>query len=178
MTAGTGLDIGSSDWTAGIGSPGIKSFGSTASTASSGKAVGSESTGMTAGPGADIESSAGQRGHRVTRHQVIWLDSGHRVIWQGSGLRVNRHDKWAPGHQVPDCLARQRAIGSSGIRSFGLPAGTASSGKAVGTESLGTTAGSVVNWHDSGHRIIWINSGYRVNWPNRIVRLDSVHHAG
>ncbi|CAI9557194.1 unnamed protein product, partial [Staurois parvus] len=28
----------------------------------------------------------------VTRHQVIWLDSGHRVIWQGSGLRVNRHD--------------------------------------------------------------------------------------
>ncbi|CAI9589738.1 unnamed protein product, partial [Staurois parvus] len=57
MTAGTGSDIGSSDWTAGIGSPGIKSFGSTASTASSGKAVGSESTGMTAGTGSDIESS-------------------------------------------------------------------------------------------------------------------------
>ncbi|CAI9593495.1 unnamed protein product [Staurois parvus] len=32
--------------------------------------------------------------------------------------------------------------GSPGIRSFGLPAGTASSGKAVGTESPGTTAGS------------------------------------
>ncbi|CAI9555330.1 unnamed protein product, partial [Staurois parvus] len=30
MTAGTGSDIGSSDWTAGIGSPGIRSFGSTA----------------------------------------------------------------------------------------------------------------------------------------------------
>ncbi|CAI9543181.1 unnamed protein product, partial [Staurois parvus] len=45
MTAGTGSDIGSSDWTAGIGSPGIRSFGSTAGTVSSGKAVGSESTG-------------------------------------------------------------------------------------------------------------------------------------
>ncbi|CAI9598546.1 unnamed protein product, partial [Staurois parvus] len=59
MTAGTGSDIGSSDWTAGIGSPGIRSFGSTAGTASSGKAVGSESgttvstgsSGMTAGTG-------------------------------------------------------------------------------------------------------------------------------
>ncbi|CAI9579905.1 unnamed protein product [Staurois parvus] len=38
MTAGTGSDIGSSGWTAGIGSPGIRSFGSTAGTASSGKA--------------------------------------------------------------------------------------------------------------------------------------------
>ncbi|CAI9617468.1 unnamed protein product, partial [Staurois parvus] len=36
-------DIGSSDWTAGIGSPGIRSFGSTAGTASSGKAVGTGS---------------------------------------------------------------------------------------------------------------------------------------
>ncbi|CAI9543687.1 unnamed protein product, partial [Staurois parvus] len=54
MTAGTGSDIGSSDRTAGIGSPGIRSFGSTAGTASSGKAVGSESTGMTAGTGSDI----------------------------------------------------------------------------------------------------------------------------
>ncbi|CAI9573918.1 unnamed protein product, partial [Staurois parvus] len=51
-------DIGSSDWTAGIGSPGmtagtgspgIRSFGSTAGTASSGRAVGSESTGTTVG---------------------------------------------------------------------------------------------------------------------------------
>ncbi|CAI9589578.1 unnamed protein product, partial [Staurois parvus] len=35
--------IGSSGWTAGTGSPGIRSFGLTAGTASSGKAVGSES---------------------------------------------------------------------------------------------------------------------------------------
>ncbi|CAI9548120.1 unnamed protein product, partial [Staurois parvus] len=41
----------------GLGSPGIRSFGSTAGTASSGKAVGSESTGMTAGTGSDIGSS-------------------------------------------------------------------------------------------------------------------------
>ncbi|CAI9589811.1 unnamed protein product, partial [Staurois parvus] len=71
-------------------------FGSTAGTASSARAVGSESTGMIAGTGSDIGSSDGQRAS-VTRHQVIWLDSGHRVIWQGSGLRVNRHDS---GHRV------------------------------------------------------------------------------
>ncbi|CAI9540178.1 unnamed protein product, partial [Staurois parvus] len=89
MTAGTGSDIGSSDWTAGIGSPGIRSFGSTAGTASSGKAVVSESTGTTVGTGSS-----------------------------GTGLSGST-----------------AGIGSSGIRSFGLPAGTASSGKAVGTES-------------------------------------------
>ncbi|CAI9574232.1 unnamed protein product, partial [Staurois parvus] len=104
MTAGTGSDIGSSGWTAGTGSPGIRSFGSTAGTASSGKAVGSE---------------------------------------------VNRHDSEAPGHQVPDCLARQRASGHQASRSFGSTAGTGS-----GTGSSGSTA------------------GHRVNWPNRIVRLD------
>ncbi|CAI9619526.1 unnamed protein product, partial [Staurois parvus] len=37
--------------------------------------VGSESTGMTAGTGSDIGSLSGwNSGHRVTRHQVIWLD--------------------------------------------------------------------------------------------------------
>ncbi|CAI9603494.1 unnamed protein product, partial [Staurois parvus] len=39
-----GSDIGSSGWTAGIGSPGIRSFGSTVGTASSGKTVGSRVT--------------------------------------------------------------------------------------------------------------------------------------
>ncbi|CAI9610741.1 unnamed protein product, partial [Staurois parvus] len=129
----------------------------------------------------------------------------HRVIWQGSGLRVNRHDS---GHRV----IRYRIVwldsghfgspgmtagtGSPGIRSFGLPAGTASSGKAVGTrvtrhcivwarqrhrvtrhQVIWLASGHHVIWQGSrGHRIrywiIWINSGYRVNWPNRIVRLD------
>ncbi|CAI9553938.1 unnamed protein product, partial [Staurois parvus] len=109
----------------------------------------------------------------VTRHQVIWLDSGHRVIWQGSGLRVNRHVRqWAPGqNQALDCLARQRAsdrhqvwtagTGSPGIRSFGSPAGTASSGKAVGTESTGIIIGSTAGIESTGrHRIVtgWISS--------------------
>ncbi|CAI9593774.1 unnamed protein product, partial [Staurois parvus] len=80
-TAGTGSDIGSSGWTAGTGSPGIRSFGSTAGTASSGKAVGSESTGTTVSTGSsgttDLSGSTAR--HRVTRHQVIWLDSGHRI---------------------------------------------------------------------------------------------------
>ncbi|CAI9597068.1 unnamed protein product, partial [Staurois parvus] len=66
-TAGTGSDIGSSDWTAGIGSPGIRSFGSTAGTASSGKAVVS-----------DVNRH--DSGHRVIRYRIVWLDSGHRVI--------------------------------------------------------------------------------------------------
>ncbi|CAI9609516.1 unnamed protein product [Staurois parvus] len=68
--------------------------------------------------------------------------------------------------------------GSPGIRSFGLPAGTASSGKAVGTRSPGMTAGSESIGTTVGHwiryRIIWINSGHRVNWPNRIVGLDQL----
>ncbi|CAI9583784.1 unnamed protein product, partial [Staurois parvus] len=89
MTAGTGSDIGSSDWTAGIGSPGIRSFGSTA-----GHRVIWQGSGLRVN-----RHDSGHRviryrivwldsGHRVIRHQVIWLASGHRVIWQGSGHRV------------------------------------------------------------------------------------------
>ncbi|CAI9617932.1 unnamed protein product [Staurois parvus] len=104
MTAGTGSDIGSSEKlemerasghqaSAGTGSPGIRSFGLPACTASSGKAVGTGSPGI-----GSSGSTAGHRvtrydsGHWVTRHQVIWLASGHRVIWQGSGHRVTRYD--------------------------------------------------------------------------------------
>ncbi|CAI9554484.1 unnamed protein product [Staurois parvus] len=95
MTAGTGSDIGSSDWTLeGIGSPGIRSFGSTA-----GYRVIWQGSGLRV----NRHDSSGHRvtrhwivwldsGHRVTRHQVIWLASGHRVIWQGSGHRVTRYD--------------------------------------------------------------------------------------
>ncbi|CAI9551835.1 unnamed protein product, partial [Staurois parvus] len=95
----------------------------------------------------------------VTRHQVIWLDSGHRVIWQGSGLRVNRHDSGAPGHQVPDCLARQQASGHR-----------YDSGHWVTRHQvIWLASGHRVIWQGSGHRvtryrIIWINSGHRVNW--------------
>ncbi|CAI9602195.1 unnamed protein product, partial [Staurois parvus] len=145
MTAGTGSDIGSSGWTAGIGSPGIRSFGSTAGAphhlARHGHRV------IWQGSGLRINRhDSGHRviryrivwldsGHWVTRHQVIWLASGHRVIWQGSGHRVTRH--WIVGSTAgtagsPGMTA---GTGSPGIRSFGSPAGTASSGKAVGTES-------------------------------------------
>ncbi|CAI9569793.1 unnamed protein product [Staurois parvus] len=93
MTAGTGSDIGSSDWTAGIGSPGIKSFGLTASTASSGKAVGSESTGMTAGTGADIESSGwtagiGSPGIRSFGSTAGTASSGKAVGSESTGTTV------------------------------------------------------------------------------------------
>ncbi|CAI9536723.1 unnamed protein product, partial [Staurois parvus] len=110
MTAGTGSDIGSSDWTAGIGSPGIKSFGSTASTASSGKAVGSESTGMTAGTGADIESSGwtagiGSPGIRSFGSTAGTASSGKAVVSESTGTTVGT------GSSGTDCLARQRASG-------------------------------------------------------------------
>ncbi|CAI9541574.1 unnamed protein product, partial [Staurois parvus] len=134
MTAGTGLDIGSSDWTAGIGSPGIKSFGSTASTASSGKGSGLRVNWHDRGHrGQTLNRLAGQRasGHQAS---VIWLDSGHRVIWQGSGLRVNRHDS---GHRV----IRYRIVWlDSGHR----------------------VIRHQVIWLASGHRVIWQGSGHRV----------------
>ncbi|CAI9536711.1 unnamed protein product [Staurois parvus] len=75
------------------GPPGIRSFGSTAGIASSGKAVGSESTGMTAGTRVRHWIVWLDSGHWVTRHQVIWLDSGHASSGKGSGLRVNRHEQ-------------------------------------------------------------------------------------
>ncbi|CAI9541351.1 unnamed protein product, partial [Staurois parvus] len=110
QSGGHRVTIGSSDWTAGIGSPGIKSFGSDsgAPLGSSGKAVGSESTGMTAGTGADIESSGwtagiGSPGIRSFGSTAGTASSGKAV---GSESLARQR---APGHQVPDCLARQRA---------------------------------------------------------------------
>ncbi|CAI9608322.1 unnamed protein product, partial [Staurois parvus] len=149
MTAGTGSDIGSSGWTAGIGSPGIRSFG-----LDSGHRVIWQGSGLRVNWYWIVWLDSG---HWVTRHQVIWLDSGHRVIWQGSGLRVNRHDS---EHRV----IRYRIVWLD-------------SGHRVTRYDSGhwVTRHQVI-WLDSGHRIryriIWINSGHRVNWPNRIVRLD------
>ncbi|CAI9541499.1 unnamed protein product, partial [Staurois parvus] len=53
---------------------------------------GSESTGMTAGTGSELDGLAGQRasGHQASGHLAR---QRHRVIWQGSGLRVNWHDR-------------------------------------------------------------------------------------
>ncbi|CAI9555331.1 unnamed protein product [Staurois parvus] len=76
--------------TAGTGSPGIRSFGLSAGTASSGKAVGTGSPGIS-GLAAGIWSPWHDSGHWVTRHQVIWLASGHRVIiWINSGRASDR----------------------------------------------------------------------------------------
>ncbi|CAI9594859.1 unnamed protein product, partial [Staurois parvus] len=107
-------------------------FGLTAGTASSGKAVGSESTGMKPRAlGQTLDRLAGQRasGHQASGH--LARQRGTRVIWQGSGLRVNWHDRghwvrhwivwldsghWVTRHQViwldsraPRHLARQWA---------------------------------------------------------------------
>ncbi|CAI9559435.1 unnamed protein product, partial [Staurois parvus] len=77
-----------------------------------------ESMGITAGTGSDIGIVWLDSGHRVTRHQVIlaqqraprhltrqWAPSHQARQWALSQLARQR----APGHQVPDCLARQRA---------------------------------------------------------------------
>ncbi|CAI9552932.1 unnamed protein product, partial [Staurois parvus] len=143
MTAGTGSDIGSSGWTAGIGSPGIRSFGSTAGTASIWQ-------------GSGLRVNWYDRGHWV-RHWIVWLDSGklghqascHFGLTAGpassgkavgsestgttvstgsSGYRIVWLDSGHPGHQASGHLARQRAPdqvpGSSGstagIESTGL----------------------------------------------------------
>ncbi|CAI9541989.1 unnamed protein product, partial [Staurois parvus] len=93
------------------------------------------SPGMTAGTGSTQAS-----GHfwLASGTAFIWQGSVHRVhqaliVWLDSGHSVTRYDS---GHWV-----------NPGIRSFGLPAGTASSGKAVGT---GVT---------SRHWIVWLDSG-------------------
>ncbi|CAI9542930.1 unnamed protein product [Staurois parvus] len=107
MTAGTGSNIGSSDWTAG-------------------------------------------GGHRVTRHQVIWLDSEHRVIWQGSGLRVNRHDS---GHRV----IRYRIVWLD-------------SGHRVTRQAAGTDSG---HWYDRGHWVSHQASGHQARqWAPGHQALD------
>ncbi|CAI9540144.1 unnamed protein product, partial [Staurois parvus] len=148
MTAGTGSDIGSSGWTAVIGSPGIRSFGRQRGTASSGKAVGSESTGMTAGHWSDIGSSGWTAGTGSPGIRSFGLTAGTASSGKAVGSESNRHDS---EHRV----IRYRIVWlDSGHR---------------------VTRHQVI-WLDSGHRIryriIWINSGHRVNWPNRIVRLD------
>ncbi|CAI9539259.1 unnamed protein product [Staurois parvus] len=87
MTAGTGSDIGSSDRTAGIGSPGIRSFGSTAGTASSGKAQWAPSQQARQwAPGHQASDCLARQRASVTRDQVIWQGSGHRVTRYDSGL--------------------------------------------------------------------------------------------
>ncbi|CAI9571942.1 unnamed protein product, partial [Staurois parvus] len=79
MTRGTGSDIGSADWTAGIGSPGIRS-------------IWLDSGHRT--------SSGARQWLRVNRH-----DSGHGSSGTGWPLARQR----ASGHQASGHLARQRA---------------------------------------------------------------------
>ncbi|CAI9590296.1 unnamed protein product, partial [Staurois parvus] len=96
----------------------------TAGTASSGKAVGLRVNWYDPlalvrhcdRPGLDS-------GHWVTRHQSFGFDSGTASSGKAVGSESTAHDSEAPGHQVPDCLARQRASGPPGIRSFGLFSG-------------------------------------------------------
>ncbi|CAI9565918.1 unnamed protein product, partial [Staurois parvus] len=93
MTAGTGSDIVWSGWTAGIGSPGIRSFGSTAGTASSGKAVsGLRVNWYDRGHWVNIGSSDGQRANIGS--------PGIRSF--GSTARAPRHlaRQWAPSQLV------------------------------------------------------------------------------
>ncbi|CAI9617931.1 unnamed protein product, partial [Staurois parvus] len=141
---------------AGIGSPGIRSFGSTAgSTASSrqGSGLRINRHGQWA-PGHQYQIVWLDSGHWVTRHQVIWLASVHRVIWQGSGHRVTRHwivwlDSGASGHQASGHLARQRA--PRHLARQWAPS------HQVRQRALSQLARQ--SEHRIRYRIIWINSG-------------------
>ncbi|CAI9607877.1 unnamed protein product, partial [Staurois parvus] len=140
-------------------------------------------------------------GHRVTRHQVIWLDSGHGS--SGAGSSGSTAGIGSPGMTAGTgssgigLSGSTAGIGSpgmtAGIRSFGSPAGTghlAGSGHGVTRHDSGLR----VNWHDSGHWVIrhwmsgstagigsgirsWLDSGHRViwHWIVWIVWLDSGH---
>ncbi|CAI9547861.1 unnamed protein product, partial [Staurois parvus] len=59
-------------------------FGSPAGTASSGKAVGTESPGTTAG----LSQLARQRAPDQVR--IIWINSGHRVNWPNRIIRLDQ----------------------------------------------------------------------------------------
>ncbi|CAI9537336.1 unnamed protein product [Staurois parvus] len=72
--------------------------------------------------------------------------------------------QWAPGHQVPDCLARPAGIGSPGMT--------------AGTGSSGTLSGSTAGHRVTRHQVIWLASGHWVTRPNRDRQAGSVHHAG
>ncbi|CAI9624191.1 unnamed protein product, partial [Staurois parvus] len=64
---------------------------------------------MTAGTGANIESSGWTAGigvHQASGHLARQRAPRH-LARQWSPSQQAR--QWAPGHQVPDCLARQRA---------------------------------------------------------------------
>ncbi|CAI9547572.1 unnamed protein product, partial [Staurois parvus] len=67
-------------------------------------------TGMTAGTGSDIGSSdwTAASGHQASGHLARQRAPRH-LARQWSPSQQAR--QWAPGHQVPDCLARQRASG-------------------------------------------------------------------
>ncbi|CAI9566673.1 unnamed protein product, partial [Staurois parvus] len=134
----------------------------TVGTKSPGTTVGCDSIGTTAGTGSSPQRASGhqasghlacqraprhlarQWGSPVTRHWIVWLDSGHRVTRYDSG-------HWVTRHQV---------IWLS-------PAGTASSGKGSGhrvhqvrqraLSQLATTAGTGSGTQDH----LDINSGHR-----------------
>ncbi|CAI9560100.1 unnamed protein product, partial [Staurois parvus] len=98
--------IGSSDWTAGIGSLGIRSFGSTAGTA-------------VIWQGSGLRVNRHDRSTGSSGTGFVWLDSGHRVTRYDSGHWVTR----SSGHlarqrapdQVPDHLDQQRASSHTGL---------------------------------------------------------------
>ncbi|CAI9583921.1 unnamed protein product, partial [Staurois parvus] len=86
MTAGTGSDIGSSGWTAGIGSPGISRH----------RVIWRWIVWLDSGH----RITRHDRGHWVIRHWIVWLDSGHRVTRYDSGHWVTRHQAVGTGSSL------------------------------------------------------------------------------
>ncbi|CAI9620646.1 unnamed protein product, partial [Staurois parvus] len=147
---------------------------------------------MTAGTGSDIGSSGWDSGHRVNQasgHLARQRASGHQASSHLARQRAPRHlaRQWAPSQTGMTAgqtgaelnrLGWTAGIGSPGIRSFGLPAGTASSGKAVGTGSPGIGQGHrvirLLVWLDSGHRV----TRHQVIWARQRAPRHLARHVG
>ncbi|CAI9565879.1 unnamed protein product, partial [Staurois parvus] len=115
-------------------------------------------------------------GHRVTRHQVTWLNSGaprhlarqwapsHQARqWALSQLARQR----APGHQALDRLARQRASGhqaSGHLARQRAPASHLARQWAPSQLARQRTPDQVPDHLDQQRA--------SSHWPNRIIRLD------
>ncbi|CAI9581277.1 unnamed protein product, partial [Staurois parvus] len=167
MTAGTVRH-----WMSGYGSPGIRSFWlETAGTASSGKAVGSESNWYDRRAlGQTLDRLTGQwaSGHQ---HQVIWLDSGQPRQSGKAWSPSQQARQWHPVIRYTDCLGSTAGIYSGHQASGHLACQRAPRHLArqwAPSHQVRQRA-SESNWHDKRAPdqvpdFIWINSGHRVNW--------------
>ncbi|CAI9604493.1 unnamed protein product [Staurois parvus] len=112
----------------GIGSPGIRSFGSTAGNA-------------LIWQGSGLRVNRHDSGHRVIRYRIVWLDS------RASGHQASGH---LACQRAPRSSGKAVGTGSPGIGSSGSTAGIGSPGTTAGSESIGTDSGHRIRYGSFG----------------------------